>query len=146
MSKKRSRSRGNNASVGKLPQRNARCSWPVARATRKSSSRRPANTWRRGVAVPKRSIMAWSDAVCTPGGRNPLGNVAGKVMVQALRLPYSSCPSVSVCPPPAEPLLALHGPISYLREIDHRHVHHLPHVLGGGGVEIMGFALAEKRS
>src|SRR5712691_1013899 len=36
--------------------------------------------------------------------------------------------------------------IPYLRAIDHRHVYHLPHALGGGGTGIMGFAFAEKRS
>ena len=39
---------------------------------------------------------------------------------QSLWLPYSCCLSVSVCPPPAEPLLALPRPIPYLWAIDHR--------------------------
>jgi len=37
-------------------------------------------------------------------------------------------------------------PIPYLRAIDHRHVHHFPLTVRGGGAGIMSFALAEKRS
>ena len=48
-----------------------------------------------------------------PWRENPLGNIAGKLMVSALRALYSCYLSLNVCPPSAAPLLAPHGPIPY---------------------------------
>src|SRR5262249_39091629 len=131
ISRKTSKSLGNGASEMKLPHRNARWSLPVARASRSNASRRSANTWHRGVAVPKRSRISCRVAVCTPGGRNPFGNRTGKLMRSPGQDTHSCSLLVVVFQEPTKPFVASDGTRMLLAVMSRRHEDHIAlHLMG----------------